>query len=356
MRYIGIIILLVLCLTLLLITGCATNAGIPETTSGNLENQENTEEPVIVDTEEPGTVYPQKWSGLGMYTYIRTNNPSAFGSDVDTLLANGFTELRIGSGYDWWEEDKTVLLSMIAKGTKLIWGIHNSSTTLTSSTWSGFADGVKAAAQWAEDNGVFEFEIGNEAEMHNDDDTLTDKQLILNLKALATEVQAIFTIGNINHPTAYSNILNHEYDWKFVGRGDFDFITCNLYKHQPGNEDWKYWIDQLVTAFGADHTYLTEFGLNVLGVDEYSEDEAVQAAGVTEMIEYIKASGMTRANYFCYRDPSWISGFGARKDDGTYRQLWNQALLNSGSVESTTVPTKTTTISSLLKQLHLYQE
>ena len=88
MRYISIIILLVLSLTLLLLTGCVTNTITPEIASGNLENQEDinqssnnfqsssispiyepvTEEPVIEeDTEEeviedPGTVYPQKWA------------------------------------------------------------------------------------------------------------------------------------------------------------------------------------------------------------------------------------------------------------------------------------------------------
>ena len=78
MRYIGIIILLILCLTLLLFTGCMINTDKPETPSWNLENQEDinqnsnnsqssstgsVEEPVIEeDTEEPGTVYPQQWA------------------------------------------------------------------------------------------------------------------------------------------------------------------------------------------------------------------------------------------------------------------------------------------------------
>ena len=64
MRKIGIIILLVLCLTLLLLSGCIVNTVIPETAIENLENQENIEEPVIEEpvTEELGTVYPQQWA------------------------------------------------------------------------------------------------------------------------------------------------------------------------------------------------------------------------------------------------------------------------------------------------------
>jgi len=53
MRYIARIILLILCLTLVLLTGCKANNDIPKTAIENLENQENTEEPVM-------------WSGLGM--------------------------------------------------------------------------------------------------------------------------------------------------------------------------------------------------------------------------------------------------------------------------------------------------
>jgi len=67
---------------------------------------------------------------------------------------------------------------------------------------------------------------------------------------------------------------------------------------------------------------------------------------ITEMIDYFKASGITRAFFFCYTDSSGLSGFGAMKDDGTYRLLWNQALLNSGSVKSNAI-TKTTTKISL---------
>jgi hypothetical protein len=77
MRYIGIIILLVLCLTLLLFTDCTRDTIAPEPANGNLANQEDiyqssnnsqnsstgsVEEPVIEDTEEPGTVYPQQWA------------------------------------------------------------------------------------------------------------------------------------------------------------------------------------------------------------------------------------------------------------------------------------------------------
>ena len=342
MRYIGIIILLALCLTLLLLTGRIVNTVIPETTSGDLENQENTKEPVIVCTEESGTVYPQKWSGLGMGLYWEQE------SYIDTLLANGFTELRIDipdyQATNWLSYSKTMIIRTIAKGAKVIWGVssnayNNPDYTITAANWPTFRQAILDNAQWAQDNGVFEFQLGNEEESHNDNTTLTDAQLIENLKSVATDVQAIFTRGKVS----YSCLHDHIDDWIAEGKGDIDILASNIYMGGTTfNDTWKTKIDNLINTFGADGTYITEFNLSYRGLDYYSTDETVQVAALTEMIEYIKASGITRAFYFCYQSDN----FGALKNDGTYRLLWNQALLNTG-VKFATVPTKTNTVSLL---------
>ena len=346
MRYIGIIILLVLCLTLLLLTGCIVNPVIPETAIGNLGNQENTEEPVIENTEEPvieNTEEPAKWSGLGMGLFS-TANTSEFDGYVDDLLANGFNELRMNTDWYNWNTktvDQFEIISAITKGAYIIWGVESGGRTLTSSNWDDYADAVLDAAQWAQDNGVYEFQIGNEEEYHIDGTTMTIAQIITNLKSVATDVQAVFTRGNVSYTCGQLNI----YDWVSAGKGDLDILASNIYRVTAVERPWMDYIDSLVATFGPTGTAITEFGPDANGLDYWSTDEAVQTTAVTEMIEYIKASGITRAFYFCYRDPSWLSGFGARKDDGTYRLLWNQALLNSGSVKSTTVTKKTTTIS-----------
>ena len=340
MRKINIIILLVLCLTLLL-TVCEVNAIIRKTTSGNSEIQENTEEPVM-------------WSGLGMHIFPTSDNTwglsSSFEERVDELLANGFTQLRIDVTY--WAEASAVSIAKsavaiaVSKGAEVIWGVGAGATTLTFANWPDYRQGILDAAQWAQDNGVYEFQLGNEEELHNDDTTLTDAQLRTNLKAVATEVQAIFTRDNISYSCAQDSVNS----WIAIGKGDIDILAANEYMGETtfNNNTWKTDITNLVNAFGADGTYLTEFSLSCVSLDTYSTDEAIQAAAVTEMIEYIKASGMTRAIFFCYYDdsqPFGPEGFGVVKTDGNYRLLWNQALLNSGSVKSITVPLKTVTIS-----------
>jgi len=234
----------------------------------------------------------------------------------------------------------------VGKGVKVIWGVNIGGNTITASNWNTGRLAVLAAAQWAQDNGVYEFQLGNEMELHNDDTTLTDAQLIANLKSLTTEVKTIFTRGNVSYSCFQENIA----DWVSVGKGDIDILASNVYMEWGDHQvtPWEDFIDTLVGAFGVSGTYLTEFGLHTNGLDYYSTDEAVQATAITEMIDYIKASGMERAIYFAlltggvYEEEE---NFGAVKADGTYRLLWNQALLNSESVKFASVPTKTTTAS-----------
>jgi len=357
MRYIGIIILIVLCLILLLLTGCIVNTVNAETVIENIENQKDFNQSsnnfqssstgsVQEPTEEPETENSQEWSGLGICLHGVDNLPELY-DDVDTLLANGFTQIRIHTptytNSNALTLSKTAVLHTVAKGVQVIWGITGGEVPITAANWAAHRQAILDAAQWSQDNGVYEFLLGNEETAHVDGTTMTVAQIIINLKSVATDVQAIFTNGNVSYSCWGAKID----DWITAGKGDIDILPSNLYMGGNGSYDdgWKTLITNLVNAFGVDGTYLTEFGPSWSGLDDYSEDEAVQAAAVTEMIEYIKASGMTRALFFTYRDTSWLSGFGARKSDGTYRLLWNQALLNSGSIKSITVPAKTAKIS-----------
>ena len=267
-----------------------------------------------------------KWSGLGMV---------GFWPQVDTYLTtwinNGFIDLRLDiPDYQYapvLSQSKEHVLRAIAAGARVIWGVssnsfNNSAYTITAANWSLFRQAVLNAAQWAQDNGLYEFQIGNEEESHNDDTTLTDTQLRNNLKSLATEVKAIFTNGNVSYSCRALDIDN----WVSLGKGDIDILAGNIYRGAGSsyNDDWKAHITNLVNAFGADGTYITEFNLSASSLDDYSTDEAVQAEALTEMIEYIKDSGITRALYFVWQSDN----HGVVKNDGTYRLLW-QSLLNS---------------------------
>ncbi len=313
-------------------------AGTATDKAGNSSLKVTKSYSVIEDIEEPETGSSQKWSELTGFT-TSYNTVEEF---ADTWLANGFTEIRFCVDYTdagALAASKVAVLAGQAEGLKFIWGVTGGGTTITFTNWLDFRLAILAAAQWAQDNGVYEFQIGNEELYHNDDDTMTDLELIAELKNVATDVQVIFTSGDVSYSAG------SPWDWIDEGKGDIDLLAYNVYMGGDSFDDWwKTEITSLVDAFGVDGTYITEFAPSWISLDDYSTDETVQAAGVSEMIDHFKASGITRALYY-----EWIGDeFGVIKfvgDKKVYRLLWNQALLNTEPVKFATVPTKTTTIS-----------
>lgn len=251
---------------------------------------------------------------------------SNFDNSVDDLLNNNITYLRVDipdyQNAAVLAQSKAAVIRAIAKGANIIWGVssnkfNNAAYEITAANWGDFHDAILAAATWAEENGVYEFQLGNEEELHNDNTTLTDTQLIINLKALATEVQAIFTRGNVSYSCAQGFVNN----WVTLGKGDLDILASNIYIGGivPFTNAWKTDIDNLLSAFGVNGTYLTEFSLSYTSLDSYSSDEETQANIIQEMVNYIKDRGILRAMFYTYTGDT----FGVRKADGTYRKLWD---------------------------------
>src|SRR5665648_373954 len=201
MRYIGIIILLVLCLTLLLLNGCTVNTVNSKTA-----------------TEEPKTENPQKWSGLTGFTAWHDH----INDYADTVNVNG---------------SKAAVIAGNVKGLKFIWGVSSNPTVITAENWVNFRQAILDAAQWAQDNGVYEFQLGNEEEFHVDGTTMTVAQIIINLKSVATEVKAIFTSGKVSYSCWQGSID----DWIAAGKGDIDILASNIYMGGDGYyaDDWK---------------------------------------------------------------------------------------------------------------------
>lgn len=258
--------------------------------------------------------------GMGLFS---TTDTSLFDSYVDDLIANNIFLLRVDipdyQNVAKLAQSKDAVTRAIAKRMKIIWGVNsnkgnNPAYELTAANWGDFEAAVLDAAAWAEANGVYEFQLGNELEASIDGTTLTSAQLIINLKALATAVQAVYTIGNISYTCSNSHINN----WVVATRGDIDFLASNIYRGSMTSSLWQSQINQLVAGFGIDHTYITEFSLSPISLDTYSTNEETQLIDLEYILNYIKNSGINRACFFCYINES----FGARKANGNYRKLW----------------------------------
>ncbi|MCD4670535.1 MAG: hypothetical protein K8S14_08815, partial [Actinomycetia bacterium] len=344
--------------------------------------EESTKEEKVLKYSKPSVL------GMGLFS---TSDPSIFEGYLDTLLASGFTELRIDiPNYQdavWLSQSKEAVIKATARGAKVIWGVSSYDTsnpeyTITAENWPYFRQAILDNAKWAQDNGVYEFQLGNEEEMHiwrhpisiirtsniatatfGEDHGFTSANPVIiwggspsdfnaysanpvaitvtgpktftyhsagndgsvsnprgtfigniseaaiqsNIKALAAEVQAIFTRGNISYTSSGSYFMDK---WHVLGRGEIDILAWNVYSNQDG---WQNDITNMVNWWGPDNTYITEFNLNYNSLNDYSTDEAVQAAALASMVEYIKASGIARAYYFCYPGDR----FGILKSDGT---------------------------------------
>ena len=266
-----------------------------------------------------------------------TYDPAMFGTYLDDLQAAGITSIRmdvLDYNYPYETESKTRISEAVARGFKVAWGVSSDNTTITSASWPTFRQAIIDAATWAQANGVSEFYIGNEEELHVDGTTMTVDQIQANLKSLATQVQGIFTRGNVSYSTAgayYVNGVSVMTKWHNIGRGDIDMLGWDVYADQG---DYHTYLANIMSWWGNDHSYLTEFSINANGLQYYSTDEATQATAIASMIDGIKAAGITRANFFCYNHPD----FGVRnlQNGGTYRQLlWNTLKSNVNTVKVT---------------------
>jgi hypothetical protein len=249
--------------------------------------------------------------GMNFYGIIGTDLPNY----LEILLNNNFTYIRPSMPtYTGPETYKPNVLACVAAGFKVIWGVCG--WALTAANWNDYRLAVLDAAQWCQDNGVYEFQIGNEEEGHIDGTTLTLNQLIINLKSLATEAKSIFTNGKVSYACPGFYIP----DWVSAGKGDLDFLTANVYMGGTTfNENWKTRVKSLIDTFGVDGAYLTEFSLSYLNLNNYSTDENVQLNGIIEMLKYIQELGIKRALFFSHNSDE----FGALKNNGVYRKLWD---------------------------------
>jgi hypothetical protein len=276
-------------------------------------------------------------SRLGMVLF---SGETGFDSHVDDLIANNITDLRVDipnyQDTTWLAQSKAAVIRAVAKGARVTWGItsnsySNPAYTISAANWPTFRQAILDAAAWAQANGVYEFQLGNEEELHNDDTTMTDAALQADLKAVATDVQKIFTNGNVSYTTTGDWFMGM---WHTLGRGDIDILAFNMYLNQydanPSGTDryvnlatdlagLQTTLANMISWWGADHTYITEFNLNYIDLNHYSTNETTQASAISSMIDYIRAAGVTRADFFCYINDL----YGARKADGTYRQLWD---------------------------------
>lgn len=268
------------------------------------------------------------WSGLGMnYGHQLSSSPydiSQAESDLSYLKSLGITYLRIAMPGSTDSSTipycKDLCLRALAKGFSVLWGV-GPSASFDQSAWDTYLAYVPTLAQWAQDNGLTEFSIGNEAE-NRTSGTPSISTVQSNLRTLATTCQSIFTRG----PISYSVADGYKANW-YGNLGDLDKISVNVYDTSSA---FRTACNAVYSNFGSQGE-ITEWS-TTLGYLTYNDEEK-WTKDVASRLEIIKNSGILRAYYFCYRANGNL-GVTADKwnmilTDGNFRTAWNSLSTNN---------------------------
>ncbi len=227
------------------------------------------------------------------------------------------------------------------RGFFVSWGIagyngFNGAGQMTATRWTEYRAIILAEAAYLQAQGIrICFEIGNEMESTADGTTLTVAQMITNLGVLATDVQAIYTIGTVGYsPWDY---LGTTYDnWISIGKGGLDFINvhpyCNADSSARGYTDPAYIsVKKMVRRFGGDVVNATEFGMEAGDTSLQLMPDYLKVAGLREKWKYLENLGMTRAYVYTY--VGYLNGdnqFAMKNTDATFEPMWDALLAKGG--------------------------
>ena len=288
------------------------------------------------------------WSGLGVNYKAKQENWAA---DAAYFKSIGLTCIRpnlssvpatwvIGSeasgGYAFWRNCAKYFADRSFWVTWGVSGLSGADTGMTATQWGQYHDSVVAEAEYCQSIGLSLgcFEIGNEIEGKIDGTTLTNAQLVTNLKQLATDVKAVYSLSPIGYScydrgdTFYDQFITQ-------GLGDIDFIGLHPYGNiANGGQAIKNGgynaLQKMVTAFGS-KCIVTEFNIdstdsNILKV---TEDEKV--ASMRRLYGMIRSAGVKKAMVYSW--VGWLNvdnQFAMKNTDGSFNNYWDVLLTDNG--------------------------
>lgn len=254
--------------------------------------------------------------------------------DLDELWSNGIRNLRIAlSNYTYIPGvDATKQAALLAKGKGfyVMWGVSHKQP-LSDSNWQDYANAVLSASQWAKDNELNEFQVGNELDATwNAQITVTD--IIGKIHALADQITGITTSFSIAQDS-------RESEWITRGKGNLSHLCYNVYG--SNFDDFKNKITNLKNAFP--DIVITEWNLFHAWSGFPPANE--QKAKIQERYNFLETQGLTHY-FFTYRgDPNESSGeaFALKRPNGELRD-WSEVLYHPITPDPDPTPSGTKTI------------
>ena len=270
------------------------------------------------------------WTGIGVNYghHLGTFDESTVTSDLQFLKGNGITKVRVAmptySSSTTIEKVRSVALVAKRLGMYVMYGVTaGSGSAFSASQWTAFKAQVLIEAAWASTNGISEFSLGNEEELHNDDIDPTDATIRTDIKALATTIKGLYPSLTISYQTAQTHITN----WTNDGKGDLDKIGFNCY---GGASTFYTDVKSIVTNFGS-AGFVSEFSTNS-GISTDSEQQ--WESRIRARRNLLQELGISSGYFFAFTDGSFglpTDVWAIKKSDGTYRQALN-SLINGRKI------------------------
>jgi len=290
------------------------------------------------------------WSGLGVnYKGLQ----ASWAQDADYFRSIGLKNIRPNmswipaswtattsasqGNFSYWRACAAYFAS---QGFWVTWGpagLNNiTAGTMTATNWQQYHDSVVAEAAYLQSQGITLgcFELGNEMDGQPDGTTLTRDQFITNMKQLATDLKAVYTLS----PVGYS-MWNYNGDtyskWIAAGRGNIDIVGVHPYGNiaancrylNPGGYSD---IQAMLTAFGADHCIVTEFNLDASNANTHAMADDLRVNQMRIKYAFLKTVGFTKAVVY-----SWVgyleqdNAFAMKNIDGSFSTYWDALLTDN---------------------------
>jgi hypothetical protein len=293
------------------------------------------------------------WSGLGVnYKSSQAN----WASDIAYFKRIGLTTIRphlsgfptgtytpgseiaIVGSIDWW---RTCAQTFVDEGFTVVHGVAREPAAVgafTADVWETHRTKVLQDAAYCQSLGLalHTYQIGNEIEGRIDGTTLTQTQLIANLKSLAAEVKAVYPLAQKIGYSAYDPGGTFLDLWISAGLGDLDVLGLNLYAQTTASGSGFIFGDmaklgKMIKAFGPDRVNLTEFGIDANATQYNLAPQYNRNYIMRHIYAGIRELGFTTAIAYSY--VGYLDGdndFALKNTDGTFDIQWGVLLSDGG--------------------------
>jgi hypothetical protein len=221
-------------------------------------------------------------------------------------------------------------------GPSVLSGWANGGGQANSTNWSNFHDSVVAEATYLQSNNIVidDFSIGNELESCIDNSTLTYQQVRANIRQLAADVKAVYTLGTVSYSgdnqgsTHYNNIrsdLGDTSNWLTEGLGGLDYMamhpyaTVNVGTQTVDFSNSESILASMTGAYGS-KIYVSEFNLDFNTTNLFTLNPSVAIVQMVTMLEYIIADKVGKFLVF-----QWV---GNLNENSQFSQLFTNGTMN----------------------------